>query len=157
MVLSIVGMLLVANTLNIAADLAAMAEALRLLFGGSTHVYAVTFGLVSHVLQVFLPYERYVRWLKWLTLVLLAYVAVIFSLELDWWQVFRSLVRPALPAGRTRTRWCCVVAVFGTTIHSTCSSGRPRRRWRTPMGMCRAPLRRSVGTCAASSSTRSPA
>src|SRR6476469_9900020 len=66
--LLVVGLLVLANTLNIAADLAAMAEALRLLLGGSAHVYAVTFGLFTLVLQVFLPYRRYVAWLKWLTL-----------------------------------------------------------------------------------------
>ena len=70
-----VALLLGANILNIGADLAAMAEALRLLVGGSAHVYAVTFGLLSVVLQVFLPYERYVRWLKWLTLTLFAYAS----------------------------------------------------------------------------------
>ena len=49
--LAVVGMLLVANTLNVAADIAAMAEALRLLVGGSAHVYAITFGLLCLVLQ----------------------------------------------------------------------------------------------------------
>lgn len=93
--LLVVGLLVAANTLNIAADIAAMGEALRLLLGGSAHVYAVTFGLASLVLQVFLPYQTYVRWLKWLTLALLAYVAVAFSLHLDWWAVLRSAVRPS--------------------------------------------------------------
>ena len=57
MLFAVVGMLVAANTLNIAADIAAMAEALRLLLGGSAHVYAVTFGLLCLVLQVFLPYQ----------------------------------------------------------------------------------------------------
>ena len=112
--LSVVGMLLVANTLNIAADIAAMAEALRLLVGGSAHVYAVTFGLLCLVLQVFLPYQTYVRWLKWLTLSLLAYVAVVFTLHVDWWQVASQVVRPQLPGGHEVL--LTVVAVFGTTI-----------------------------------------
>ena len=55
---AVVGLLLLANTVNIAADIAAMGEALRLLLGGSAHVYSVTFGLLCLVLQVFLPYER---------------------------------------------------------------------------------------------------
>ncbi|MDT9071294.1 divalent metal cation transporter, partial [Escherichia coli] len=84
------------NTLNLAADIAAMAEALRLLVGGSAHVYAVTFGLLCLVLQVFLPYQTYVRWLKWLTLALLSYVAVVFTVQLDWWTVARQIVRPPL-------------------------------------------------------------
>ena len=74
--LLVVGLLLGANTLNLAADIAAMAEALRLVLGGSAHVYSVTFGLACLVLEVFLPYTLYVRWLKWLTLALFSYVAV---------------------------------------------------------------------------------
>ena len=112
--LTVVGMLLVANTLNIAADIAAMAEALRLLVGGSAHIYAVTFGLFCLVLQVFLPYQTYVRWLKWLTLALLAYVAVAFMLHLDWWQVASEVFRPRLAVSHDML--LMVVAVFGTTI-----------------------------------------
>ncbi|MDP3134998.1 MAG: divalent metal cation transporter [Burkholderiaceae bacterium] len=114
---AVVGMLLVANTLNIAADIAAMAEALRLLVGGATQVYAVTFGLACVVLQVFIPYKAYVRWLKWLTLALLAYVAVVFSVRLDWWQIARDLVNPHLPVTVSRhDALLMVVAIFGTTI-----------------------------------------
>ena len=113
-VLGVVGLLLLANTLNIAADFAAMAEALRLLLGGSPHVYAVTFGLASLVLQVFLPYHRYVAWLKWLTLALLAYVSVAFIVHVDWREVAWRTVQPQLPL--TRDTLLIVVAVFGTTI-----------------------------------------
>ncbi|WP_298436997.1 divalent metal cation transporter [Ottowia sp.] len=109
-----VGLLVGANTLNIAADIAAMAEALRLLVGGSAHVYAVTFGLACLVLQVFLPYATYVRWLKWLTLALFAYVAVVLSVRIDWLAVARSVVWPALPGGHDTL--LTIVAVLGTTI-----------------------------------------
>jgi NRAMP (natural resistance-associated macrophage protein)-like metal ion transporter len=112
--LTVVGMLLVANTLNLAADIAAMAEAMRLLVGGSAHVYAVTFGLLCLVLQVFLPYRTYVRWLKWLTLALLSYVAVAFTVQLDGWSVVREIVRPQLAFDHDML--LMVVAVFGTTI-----------------------------------------
>jgi NRAMP (natural resistance-associated macrophage protein)-like metal ion transporter len=112
--LTVVGMLLVANTLNLAADIAAMAEALRLLLGGSAHVYAVTFGLLCLVLQVFLPYRTYVHWLKWLTLTLLAYVAVVFTVRLDWWAVAREIVQPRLAISHDML--LMVVALFGTTI-----------------------------------------
>lgn len=112
--LVVVGLLVAANTLNIAADIAAMAEALRLLLGGSAHVYAVTFGLASLVLQVFLPYQSYVRWLKWLTLALLAYVAVAFSLHLDWWAVLRRAAWPQLALNHELL--LMVVALLGTTI-----------------------------------------
>jgi NRAMP (natural resistance-associated macrophage protein)-like metal ion transporter len=114
---SVVGMLLVANTLNLAADIAAMAEALRLLLGGSAHVYAVSFGLLCLVLQVFVPYQMYVRWLKWLTLALFAYVGVVFTVHLDWWQVASAVLRPQLPFGtQGHDVLLMVVAVFGTTI-----------------------------------------
>jgi NRAMP (natural resistance-associated macrophage protein)-like metal ion transporter len=115
--LALVGLLVVANTLNIGADIAAMAEALRLVLGGSAHVYAVTFGLASLVLQVFLPYAATVRWLKWLTLSLFSYVAVAFSVHVDWAAVARGALLPRLPPG---VGWddmlLTVVAVFGTTI-----------------------------------------
>ena len=111
---AVVALLLAANTLNIAADIAAMAEALRLLLGGSAHVYAVTFGLASLLLQVFLPYRAVVRWLKWLTLALLAYVAVAFTVRIDWGQVLQRTLDPQLPL--TRETLLTVVAVFGTTI-----------------------------------------
>jgi Mn2+/Fe2+ NRAMP family transporter len=91
-----------------------MAEALRLLFGGSAHVYALTFGLLCLVLQVFLPYTTYVRWLKWLTLALLSYVAVVFSLQIDWSQVLLDVVWPRLT--HPHEALLTIVAVFGTTI-----------------------------------------
>ncbi len=109
-----VGLLVLANTLNLSADIAAMAEALRMLVGGSAHVYAVTFGLLCLVLQVFLPYTRYVFWLKWFTLSLLAYVAVVLSLRIDWPQVALAVVWPDLPGGRAM--FLMIVAVLGTTI-----------------------------------------
>jgi NRAMP (natural resistance-associated macrophage protein)-like metal ion transporter len=116
-VLMVVGMLVAANTLNIAADIAAMAEALRLVLGGSAHIYAVTFGLLCLVLQVFLPYERYVRWLKWLTLALLAYVAVVFTVQVNWWRVVAEALVPRFPPQtNARSALLLVVAVFGTTI-----------------------------------------
>lgn len=112
--LLLVGLLVTANTLNIAADIAAMAEALRLLVGGSAHVYAITFGLACVVMQVFLPYQSYVRWLKWLTLALLAYLGVVCMVHIDWGEVLLHALLPQL-------RWdadllLTLVAVLGTTI-----------------------------------------
>ncbi|AMP15359.1 NRAMP family divalent metal transporter [Collimonas pratensis] len=110
----IVGLLLVANTINIAADVAAMGEALTLLTGGPAHLYALGFGALSLLLQVFIPYNRYVRLLKWLTLALLAYVGTAFAMHTPWTEVFTKTVWPQLswkPAYITT-----VVAVFGTTI-----------------------------------------
>jgi NRAMP (natural resistance-associated macrophage protein)-like metal ion transporter len=110
----IVGLLLIANTINIAADIAAMGEALRLLLGGSAHLYSVCFGVLCLILQVYLRYETYVRYLKWLTLALLSYVAVIFTIHVHWGDVIGELVLPRLVMDHNTITM--IVAVFGTTI-----------------------------------------
>jgi NRAMP (natural resistance-associated macrophage protein)-like metal ion transporter len=111
---AIVAMLAAANTINIAADIAAMGEALRLVAGGPTHVYAIAFGVACLGLQVFLPYQIYVRYLKWLTLALLAYVAVVFTIAVPWHEVILGLVWPKVTL--TAEALTVIVAVFGTTI-----------------------------------------
>jgi Mn2+/Fe2+ NRAMP family transporter len=60
-------LLAVANTINIAADLAAMGEALYLVIGGLKHEHALIFAAMSVLLQVFVPYRRYAPILKFLT------------------------------------------------------------------------------------------
>jgi NRAMP (natural resistance-associated macrophage protein)-like metal ion transporter len=110
----IVGLLLVANTINIAADIAAMGQAMSLLVGGSPHLYSVIFGLLCLVLQVFLRYERYVGYLKWLTLALLSYVAVVFMTHVPWGTAVRQLAFPRLTLDRDTI--LMIAAVFGTTI-----------------------------------------
>ena len=84
LVLIPVGLLVVANTINIAADLAAMGEALYLVIGGLKHEHALIFAASSVLLQVFVPYHRYAPILKCLTLVLFFYVAVAFTIEIPW-------------------------------------------------------------------------
>jgi len=112
--LAIVAMLVAANTINVAADLAAMGDALALVVDGSKHFYILMFGVVSLLLQVFLPYQRYVRILKWLTLALLAYVAVVFTISVPWREAIAGIVWPRLTlTGQALT---VIVAVFGTTI-----------------------------------------
>ncbi len=110
----IVGLLLIANTINIAADVSAMGEALKLIVGGPAQAYAVAFGIVSLLLQVFIPYRRYVRILKWLTLALLAYVATAFVVHIPWPQVLLRTLVPQLSWKKDYIT--TVVAVFGTTI-----------------------------------------
>ena len=114
LVYGIVTLLLVANTINIAADISAMGDALALLIGGPGRLYSAGFGLLSLVLQIFIPYGKYVRFLKWLTLALLAYVAVVFTVRIPWSGVATALVMPQLTwSSETITT---IVAVFGTTI-----------------------------------------
>jgi NRAMP (natural resistance-associated macrophage protein)-like metal ion transporter len=111
---AIVSLLVVANTINIAADISAMADALRLIVGGSTHLYVFFFGVLSLLLQVFIPYKRYVRFLKWLTLALLAYVATVFVVKVPWGEVLSQTFVP--PISWKPEYITTIVAVFGTTI-----------------------------------------
>jgi NRAMP (natural resistance-associated macrophage protein)-like metal ion transporter len=112
---AIVILLLAANVINIAADIAAMGEAARLVTGiGSAHLYSLGFGVLCLSLQVFLPYSAYVRYLKWLTLGLLAYVATVFAVKLPWLEVLRRTVWPHFTF--TKDSVALIVAIFGTTI-----------------------------------------
>ncbi len=111
---SLVSLLLIANIINIAADIGAMAAALKLLIGGSAHWYAIMFGFLSLILQIFIPFPRYAPILKLLTLSLFAYVATIFVVEIPWMQVITHTFMPSISF---QTEYIvAVVAVFGTTI-----------------------------------------
>ncbi len=111
---ALVGLLIVANTINLGADLGAMGAALKLLVGGPSLTYVVLFGLVSVLLEVFMRYSRYVSVLKWLSLSLFAYVATLFAVHLDWRDIGFHLFVPQI--SWTASYFTVVVAVFGTTI-----------------------------------------
>jgi NRAMP (natural resistance-associated macrophage protein)-like metal ion transporter len=110
----VVALLLVANTINIAADIGAMGEALRLVIDGPSHLYTVGFGLLAILMQLFLPYQRLAPVLKWLTLSLFAYVAVVFTVNIPWRDLFIATVVP--PLEYTREYFMVLVGVLGTTI-----------------------------------------
>jgi len=114
LVLVPVCLLLVANTINIAADLAAMGEALYLLIGGLKHEHALIFAALSVLLQVFVPYRRYAPVLKFLTLVLFCYVGVAFTIQVPWRDVLEGTFVPAISLNYDYL--LMVVAVLGTTI-----------------------------------------
>jgi Mn2+/Fe2+ NRAMP family transporter len=113
-VLAVVAMLLVANTLNIGADLAAMGEALQLVTGLDRYAMTVIVAVASLSLQVFVPYDRYVYFLKWLTLSLIAYAAVLFFVHVPWGQVALRTVWPQIRFDAKTA--AMVTAIFGTTI-----------------------------------------
>ena len=116
---SLVGLLVVANTINIAADLAAMGEAIKLLLGGPQPLYVLGFGALCIGTQIWFSYEQTVRVLKWLTLGLFAYVAVTLSVGVPWKTAALEALQPwsFLPAGTTLKSYAAmVVAVLGTTI-----------------------------------------
>ncbi|MGF6778622.1 NRAMP family divalent metal transporter [Paraburkholderia sp. GAS334] len=110
----VVLLLLVANTLNIAADVAAMGEVAELVTGVSRYRMTAVFVFGTLILQVFVPYHRYVFFLKWLTISLLAYAAVLFIVHVPWGQVMARTVWPHLTFDSSAA--AMVTGVFGTTI-----------------------------------------
>jgi NRAMP (natural resistance-associated macrophage protein)-like metal ion transporter len=110
----LVASLLVANTINIAADLAAMGEALRLVVGGSSLVFAAVFGVICLIAEVLIPYHRYAGILKFMTMVLLFYVAAAFTVNVPWGEVARATLLPSIKFDHDTI--LMVVAIFGTTI-----------------------------------------
>ncbi len=114
LLMAMVSLLLVANVINLGADLGAMGAALQLILGGSDHLYVVMFGVGCAGLQIFMDYRRYAAVLKWLTLSLFAYVGVVFFVDVPWDQVVRHTLLPDFRAGAEQLT--TIVAIFGTTI-----------------------------------------
>lgn len=109
-----VGLLLVANIVNLGADLAAMGAAVGLLIGGPLWLYTLLLGVFCVVVEIGLSYERYASVLKWATLSLFAYVAVVVVAQVPWGEALTSLVVPRIEwTGAYAT---AVVAILGTTI-----------------------------------------
>ncbi|MCO5965104.1 NRAMP family divalent metal transporter [Sinorhizobium meliloti] len=111
---SIVALLFTANTINIGADLSAMADALKLLIGGPSTLYVIAFGSACAVAIVFIEYDRYVAVLKWMTISLFAYVATLFAIELPWSEAVAGIFLPEIIW--SAEFFTTVVAIFGTTI-----------------------------------------
>src|SRR5262249_55957988 len=110
----IVPLLFIANTINIGADLSAMADATKLLIGGHGLLYVFLFGAVCVVGIVFTNYDRYVFVLKWMTLGLFAYIAALFAAKVAWTAAITGILLPRITwsAGFFTT----LVAILGTTI-----------------------------------------
>jgi len=109
-----VGLLLVANIVNLGADLAAMGAAVGLLIGGPLWLYTLLFGAFCVIVEIWLSYERYASVLKWATLSLFAYVAVVIVAHVPWGEALASLVVPRIEY--TGAYATAVVAILGTTI-----------------------------------------
>ena len=110
----VVALLFIANTINIAADLGAMADASKLLVGGHSIVYVLLFGVTSVVAQIFLDYKRYVAVLKWLTLSLFAYVAALAFAKVSWSEALAGVLIPKVTW--SADYFTTIVAILGTTI-----------------------------------------
>ena len=114
MVQLLVASLVAANTINVAADLAAMGESLRLVISGSALAYAAVFGVGCLVAQILVPYHRYAGYLKYLTMVLLVYVGAALTLRVPWGRVVFDTLVPSLSFSRDTL--LTILALFGTTI-----------------------------------------
>jgi NRAMP (natural resistance-associated macrophage protein)-like metal ion transporter len=110
----IVGLLLIANFINLGADLGAMGDALRLLVGGPRGLYVVLFAALCAILEIYASYQRYVKFLKWMTLSLFAYVATALVVHVPWGEVTYHTFVPTLSWQKDYI--VLIVAVLGTTI-----------------------------------------
>ncbi|HYK40824.1 MAG TPA: divalent metal cation transporter [Thermoanaerobaculia bacterium] len=106
--------LLLANTINIAADLSGMADAAEMLTGLNSHYFVVLFGAGIAWATIRLRYHQIARVLKWLALVLFAYVITALSIGPDWGSVVRDTFVPSVP--KSSDEWGALVAILGTTI-----------------------------------------
>ncbi|MDP2948930.1 MAG: Nramp family divalent metal transporter [Chloroflexota bacterium] len=114
LLLVLAALLLVANTVNIGADIAAVAAGIDLLTGVPEHVVVMPVGIAIATTEIFVPYRVFANYLKILTLVLFAYVVDAFFAGPDWGRALRATLIPEIqlnPAFITT-----VVAVLGTTI-----------------------------------------
>lgn len=104
----------IANTVNIAADLGAMAASLQLIVPVPQFIGVIGFALVIVAAEVFVPYHRYTKVLRWLCLSLLAYIAVMFVAQVDWAEAGRNFVVPTVDW--TKATLAMLIALAGTTI-----------------------------------------
>jgi Mn2+/Fe2+ NRAMP family transporter len=111
---SVVLLLLAANTINIGADLGAMADATALVSGWPPHIFLIAFAAFCAGSEVVMRYANYARVLKWLTLALLAYVVTLLLVDIPWGSAARALIVPHLSLDATTLTM--IVAILGTTI-----------------------------------------
>jgi NRAMP (natural resistance-associated macrophage protein)-like metal ion transporter len=111
---AVVLLLLVANIINLGADLGAMGAALALLIGGPVMVYAGVFAAICVLLEIFMSYARYANILKWSTLSLFSYVAVVFVAGVPWGKAITGTLIPHFTFDAPHAM--ALVAILGTTI-----------------------------------------
>jgi NRAMP (natural resistance-associated macrophage protein)-like metal ion transporter len=111
---AIVALLLVANTINIGADLGAMGDALGLLIGGPRLLYVVLLGVFCAALEIYISYKTYASVLRWLTLALFSYFGTVLVVKIPWGELARGFFIPTFTADAAF--WTMVVAILGTTI-----------------------------------------
>ena len=114
MLQGIVVLVLVANIINIGADIGAMGDAVKELVGGPHLLYVVAIAALCALLEIFVSYQRYARILRWLTLALFSYFATVAVVHVPWGEAARGFFVPTFSADPAF--WTTVVAILGTTI-----------------------------------------
>lgn len=109
-----VALLIIANIVNIGADLGAMAASLQLLIPINFYVAAIFFAVVTIILEIFIGYHFYVKILKWLAISVLAYIAAGLIIRPDWGEVFGHMIVPEITLSKEYI--FAMIAVFGTSI-----------------------------------------
>jgi NRAMP (natural resistance-associated macrophage protein)-like metal ion transporter len=108
-------LLFIANTLNIGADIGAMAKGVQLLYPRFNFLLLATiFTFFCLLLQIYTPYERYARYLKYLVLVLLSYIATAFIVHINVKQLFLHTVIPSITPSKDQL--FLITGILGTTI-----------------------------------------
>lgn len=113
-VVAIVGLLIIANVINIGADLGAMAASLQMLLGINFYLGAILFAVLIVAIELFVHYRVYSKFLKWLALSLFAYVITGFIIDPDWRLIWKDIITPQIQFSKEYI--FAMVAVFGTTI-----------------------------------------
>jgi NRAMP (natural resistance-associated macrophage protein)-like metal ion transporter len=109
-----ISLLFIANTVNVGADLGAMASSGQLLIGIPFHIWLIFITLISLFLQVFVPYRNYAKLLKYLTFSLFAYIVTVFVVKQDWTKIIYSTFVPTITFNKEYL--LNIVAILGTTI-----------------------------------------
>lgn len=114
LIASIMGLLIIANVVNLGADLGMMAASAQLLVPVPFFLLVIFFTLVTLGLQIFTTYGVYAQYLKWLAFSLLAYVIVGGIVHVNWSQAFSQTIFPSFQG--SKDYWLMFVAILGTTI-----------------------------------------
>ena len=111
---SAVGLVVVANTINIGADIAAVGSAIQLVVPAPVLITPALFTGGVLLLEIFIGYHKYAKFLKLLSLALLAYVATALIVTEPWSEILRATIVPQIQ--NTREYWYVIVGILGTTI-----------------------------------------
>jgi Mn2+/Fe2+ NRAMP family transporter len=111
---TLVFLVLIANTINIGADIGAMAEAAHLIIPVNFVILTLLFTSIILALEIFITYKKYVRILMWLCLSLIAYPITVFIVAEPWWTLLKATLIPHMEFNFQFL--FIITGVLGTTI-----------------------------------------